>query len=482
MPPQALSTRFDDAVAAVGPTHWADQAYDHGGRGAQGRAVYEHIMRAPEDKRGAVYSGLEAAGWPRMGQAPYPEPEPEPEPSFDSQVIRLLDSDGDGVVSEAELRAAIASGKLSDVLGSPEPEPEPELRPAAQAAAVSQQRPASTAASPRIDAVSAQLDALADASAGQAALEELALLALIKALAATAEQATLSTSGAFDPSTVESPTHAAVEHIEAVKSQGRHQLAKMSANVSQHGGSDDRLRSGFLSYESAMENRWQSEESALAQQWISQQQDTETQKGTSKAQHVDKQHSTWASFFHRSDIRRFFVHWRKWVHTRRELATEGDQTLQDLLGSAKQAGGREAESGEVTILAREIAKKRLQTAKLRQEKDKQKASATMLKRTVAELQAELIAATNATVAVQENARRMHKRHAAERHAAYEEMQQFAQQANAEEAGRMTAIHVGGLDGELANEVSKPSTRYVPPGPPLACLTSTTENSKRQHFR
>ena len=67
------------------------------------------------DYAAADYAAADAA----RPAAPAPAPGPA-DTSFGAQVIKLLDTDSDGVVSEAELRAGIASGKLSDALGPPD--------------------------------------------------------------------------------------------------------------------------------------------------------------------------------------------------------------------------------------------------------------------------------------------------------------------------------------------------------------------------
>ena len=51
---------------------------------------------------------------------PPPAPPPLPGASFGEQVVFQLDADGDGRVSEAELRNGIASGQMSSALGPPE--------------------------------------------------------------------------------------------------------------------------------------------------------------------------------------------------------------------------------------------------------------------------------------------------------------------------------------------------------------------------
>eukprot|EP01046_Picozoa_sp_COSAG06_P033455 COSAG06_NODE_3414_length_5376_cov_4.196513_1_plen_1512_part_10 len=335
----------------------------------------------------------------------------------------------------------------------PEPEPEPvperlEL-PLAARASTRSQPPVLT----RFDDASERLRELEADSAQQSALENQAREGLRDALAAAAETAreNSSTSFSFDLERVGTHSQAAAEHISAVKSHGRNQLAAMSSQVTETAGGDARVRAGLADYQSAMESRWESDELALMKLWIKQREQRDEEEQQSQQSKREHQVDVWHRYFVRSSTKLYLRKWRMWSHARASLALEGEQALEKLMAEGDGAGRRQADGGEIVVLTRQISKYRQKERRQKSAKQEDESTSVKLRRVVDELQTELVAVTNAAIVVQEKSKRMNRRHVAERLALYSDTETLGRQADVDQDTENAVIHVGGLEGQLESE-------------------------------
>ena len=329
-----------------------------------------------------------------------------------------------------KLRRALERLQLADEAGAgagagapapkaapaPEPEPAPaaaDARPQAEGAG-----PA-VASSSRLADASAQLVELEAAASDHSKLHDVALSHLQRTLDQTHAQLADSRVPMFDPELVQEFSAAAADHIAAVKTRGRDQMAAMASQLAELDGDRDTIEpliAQFTEVQAELEQRWQADEATLAEQWRLQQQSSAEQKAEALRKRRAARADSWAGYFERTARQRCFRLWYTWASARAELAKEGVGEAKHLLatGSGKRGGQKASSETPTRQMQIALAAQKQALVKARAASRDDRMAAARLRKTVEILQQELSSATNASVVAHEMAKRMHKRHATER--------------------------------------------------------------------